>query len=256
LPFSLAVLVSIVAVLLLSMAVYALRGHGPDADAQSKDAQFAGGAANFVLHWFLWVVNPAAALSLRLGLTADFYNFAGLAFGIASGVALAVGQLELAGWAMALSGVCDILDGRIARAMGVASRYGAFIDAVLDRFIEFAFFLGFAFFLRLSPQGAVAATLALGGSVLVSYARAVGESLGVNCTGGLMQRGERLTLLSIACLVDRPISGAFDLSRGRVLLGVAYFIGITGVITAIHRTAFIAGRLRRGGATTGDGAAH
>src|SRR5262249_41497511 len=77
LPLSLAVLLSIVAVLLLSMAVYALRGHGPDADAQSKDAQFAGGAANFVLHWFLWVVNPAAALSMRLGLTADFYNFAG-----------------------------------------------------------------------------------------------------------------------------------------------------------------------------------
>jgi CDP-diacylglycerol--glycerol-3-phosphate 3-phosphatidyltransferase len=226
------------------MVVYALKGHGPDADAQSKDAQFAGGSANFVLHWFLWVVNPAAALSMRLGLTADFYNFAGLALGIASGLFLAFGQLELAGWAMALSGVCDILDGRIARAMGVASRYGAFIDAVLDRFIEFAFFLGFAWFLRQSPQGAVSATLALGGSVLVSYARAVGESLGVNCTGGLMQRGERLTLLSVACLADRPLAGFLGLTPGTLLLGVAWFIGVTGVITAIHRTFFIAGKLR------------
>jgi phosphatidylglycerophosphate synthase len=115
---------------------------------------------------------------------------------------------------------------------------------VLDRFIEFAFFLGFAFFLRHSPQGALAATLALGGSVLVSYARAVGESLGVNCTGGLMQRGERLTLLSIACLADRPVAGLVGLAPGTLLLGVAWFIGVTGVITAIHRTFFIAGKLR------------
>jgi len=244
LSLSFAVFLFILALLFGSMAVYAVRGRRRDADAESKDAQFAGGRGDFVMHWFLWVVNPAASLSLRLGLTADFYNFAGLGFGIVSGLALALGELELAGWAMALSGVCDILDGRIARAQGVASRYGAFIDAVLDRFIEFAFFLGFAFFLRQSPHGAVSATLALGGSVLVSYARAVGESLGVACTGGLMQRGERLTLLCFSCLFDRAVSSFLGRPPGTLLLVAAYFIGVTGVLTAIHRTAFIAGRLR------------
>jgi phosphatidylglycerophosphate synthase len=140
--------------------------------------------------------------------------------------------------------VCDILDGRIARATGVTSRYGAFIDAVLDRFIELFFFVGFAFLTRHSGHGAVAATLALGSSVLVSYARAVGESLGVECTGGLMQRGERLALLCFGCLADRSASAALGQPTGTVLTGVAYLIGATSLLTAVHRTVWIARRLR------------
>lgn len=241
---SLAVLVAVVTLLLLSMAWFAARGPGRDRDAVSKHAQFLGGFGDFVLHWFLWLVAPLASGSIRLGLTADFYNFAGLAFGVAAGAAVAGGWLEAGGWALALSGVCDILDGRIARAQGVASRYGAFIDAVLDRFIELFFFVGLAFLTRHAAAGAVGATLALGGSVLVSYARAVGESLGVECTGGVMQRGERLALLTLASLADRPVSGALGLAPGALLLGVAYFIGAAGFATAVHRTVWIARRLR------------
>ena len=243
-PLSLAFPLAALGALVVSMIVFAARGPGRDRDAESKKAQFLGGLGDFVLHWFLWLVAPAAALSIRLGLTADFYNFAGLAWGAVAGVAVALGQLELGGLALALSGVCDILDGRIARAQGVTSRYGAFIDAVLDRFIELFFFLGVAFFLRHSTAGAVAATLALGGSVLVSYARAVGESLGVECTGGLMQRGERLALLSLAGLADRLITTALGQSVGTVLLAVTWLIGLTSVVTAVHRTIWIAARLR------------
>jgi phosphatidylglycerophosphate synthase len=244
LSVSLASLLAVLFLLVLSMAVYGLRGPGRDSDAVSKHAQFLGGVGDFVLYWFLWLVAPLATLSIRLGLTADFYNFAGLALGAAAGLAVALGRLELGGWALVLSGVCDILDGRIARATGVTSRYGAFIDAVLDRFIELFFFVGFAFLTRHSGHGAVAATLALGSSVLVSYARAVGESLGVECTGGLMQRGERLALLCFGCLADRSASAALGQPTGTVLTGVAYLIGATSLLTAVHRTVWIARRLR------------
>lgn len=243
-PLSLALFPVVLGVLFASMAVYALSGRRPDADAQAKNAQFAGGLGDFLLHWFLWLVAPATALSLRWGLSADFYNFAGLGFGVLSGAALALGSLPAAGWALALSGVCDILDGRVARAMGVTSRYGAFIDAVLDRFIELAFFLGYAVLLRHSPHGALSATLALGGSVIVSYARAVGESLQVVCTGGLMQRGERLTLLSLACLADPLVAPALGRPAGTLLLAAAYLIGAASLLTAVHRSAWIAARLR------------
>jgi phosphatidylglycerophosphate synthase len=240
-------LVSLVVVLLAlgaSMALYALRGVGKDTDAQGKHAQFAGGLGDFVLHWFLWLVAPVATLSLRFGLSADFYNFAGLGFGIVSGLSLARGWLEVAGWALVLSGVCDIMDGRIARALGVASRYGAFIDSVLDRFIELSFFLGFAFYLRGSVHGALGATLGIGASMLVSYARAVGESLGVDCTGGLMQRAERLSLLSLACLLDRSVSPSLGRPPGTLLAGAIYLIGLLSLLTAIHRTVWISRRLR------------
>ena len=242
--WSLTSLLVVVGLSLLSMAVFGVLGGRRDADAESKSAQFLGGTGDFVLHWFLWVVDPAARLSIRLGLSADFYNFAGLAFGAASGLAVAAGRTELGGWALVLSGVCDILDGRIARALRVASRYGAFIDSLLDRFIELFFFVGFAFFARHTGHGAVAATLALGASVLVSYARAMGESLGVECTGGLMQRGERLALLSLGCLADPSLSAALGQPTGAVLTGVAYFIGVTSLLTAVHRTVWISRRLR------------
>jgi phosphatidylglycerophosphate synthase len=230
--------------LLGSMLVFALRGRRLDADAVSKNAQFLGGLGDFVLHWFLWLVAPAATLSIRLGLTADFYNFAGLGLGAVSGVAVGLGQLELGGWALALSGVCDILDGRVARATNATSRYGAFIDSLLDRYIELFFFVGFACFARHSGPGAVAATLALGASLLVSYARAMGESLGIACTGGLMQRGERLALLCLGSLADRSASAAIGLPHGSVLTGVAYLIGVASLATAVHRTVFIAQALR------------
>ncbi len=243
-PLSFAIFAAVVALLLLSMALFAARGGRPDPDAQGKNAQFLGGLGDFVLHWFLWLVDPAARVSIRLGLGPDFYNFAGLACGIGAGAAVALGQLELGGWALALSGVCDILDGRIARARAITSRYGAFIDSLLDRFIELFFFLGFAFYARATPHGAVAGTLAVGASVLVSYARAMGESLGVECTGGLMQRGERLALLSLGCLVDRSLSGALGHPTGTVLMVASYFIGVTSLLTAVHRTVWIARRLR------------
>ena len=242
--WSLTSLLVVLALLFLSMAAYAVRGMRRDADAEGKNAQFLGGLADFVLHWFLWLVAPAATVSIRLGLTADFYNFAGLAFGAAAGLAVAFGQLEIGGWALVLSGVCDILDGRIARATGTTSRYGAFIDSLLDRYIELFFFVGLAFFARHTGQGGVAATLALGSSVLVSYARAMGESLGVECTGGLMQRGERLALLCLGSLADPSASAALGRPKGALLTGVAFLIGAASLATAVHRTVWIARRLR------------
>lgn len=242
--WSLASLLAVLAFLLLSMAVYAGRGRRRDADALGKKAQFLGGLGDFALHWFLWLVAPAATLSIRLGLTADFYNFAGLATGAAAGLAVALGRLEIGGWALVLSGVCDILDGRIARATGATSRYGAFIDSLLDRYIELLFFVGFAFFARHAGAGGVAATLALGSSVLVSYARAMGESLGVECTGGLMQRGERLALLCLGSLADRPVTAALGRPTGALLIGVVFLIGAASLATAVHRTVWIARRLR------------
>lgn len=239
------ILLAVLAALVLSMGVYAARGRRADADALSKNAQFLGGLGDFLLHWFLWLVDPFSRLSIRAGLGPDFYNFAGLAAGAAAGIAVAFGRLEAGGWFLALSGVCDILDGRIARALHITSRYGAFIDSALDRFIELFFFLGFAFLTRRNPYGATAATLAIGASMLVSYARAMGESLGVECTGGLMQRGERLAFLTVGCLVDRWVSAAWGRPAGTVLLAVSYLIGITSLLTAVQRTVWIARRLRR-----------
>jgi phosphatidylglycerophosphate synthase len=230
-----------------SMAVYGFAGRRRDADVQSKSGQLLGGKADFVLHWFMWIMVPVTNASVRLGLTADFYNWLGLALGAAGGVFIAFDRLELAGWSIAFSGIADIMDGRVSRATGKTSVYGDFIDSTLDRFIEVFIFMGLAVFYGSNQLGVLLSFAALSGSLLVSYARARGESLGINCAGGLMQRGERLVLLCLLCLTDRAVSAALHRPTGTVLMVGIGLIAATSFYTAVYRTVWIANRLREPG---------
>jgi phosphatidylinositol phosphate synthase len=240
----LAVLVGLLAALLLSMAAYAAVGSRRDPDAERKGSQFLMGVGDFLVHWLMWLVGPLERASLRLGLTPDFYNFAGLALGALSGLFIAAGRLELGGWAIALGGVADIMDGRIARARGLVSSYGTFIDSTLDRFVEVFALLGFTYYLRAHALGPLLAAAAMAGSLLVSYTRARGESVGVLCKEGLMQRAERLVLLFLVCLLDAPLAARFGWTEGTASVWVLGLIAAGTFLTAAHRTVWIAGKLR------------
>jgi phosphatidylinositol phosphate synthase len=241
------VFAAILGAALLSMAVYAAAGRRRDADAQKKGSQFLLGIGDVLVHWLMWVLGPVERLSLRLGLTPDFFNFAGLFFGLLSGILIAEDELELGGWAIALGGVCDILDGRIARARGLVSPYGQFIDSTLDRFVEVFAFLGFVYYLRSIPWGPLVAAAAITGSLLVSYTRARGESVGVLCKEGLMQRAERLVLTFLVCLLDAPITVATGRPSGTAVLWVLGLIAVGTFVTAAQRTWWISARLREKG---------
>ena len=226
------------------MAVYAVAGGRRDADASKKGSQFLMGVGDFLVHWLMWALYPVERAALALRLTPDFFNFAGLGFGLLSGVLIGLGRLELGGWAIALGGLCDILDGRIARARGLVSAYGQFIDSTLDRFVEVFAFLGFVFYLRSFAWGPLLAAAAITGSLLVSYTRARGESVGVLCKEGLMQRAERLVLTFLVCLLDAPITAGLGRPPGTAVLWILALIAVGTFATAIHRTIWISARLR------------
>ena len=234
-----------VAAALVSMGAYAWLGRRRDADVTGKGGQFLNGAGDFPLHWFMWAIEPAVAASRALGLTPDFYNYVGLVFGIASGVLIGIGRLELAGWAIVLGGIADVLDGRIARLTGTASKLGDFIDSTFDRFVEAAVFLGFAYYLRTTAWGSWIAGAAIAGSLIVSYARARGEVHGVECTGGLMQRAERLVLTALVCFFGPPVSKAIALPPAIIIQGALALIALGTWGTAVYRTAWIASRLKQ-----------
>jgi CDP-diacylglycerol--glycerol-3-phosphate 3-phosphatidyltransferase len=241
------VFAAILGAALLSMAVYAAAGGRRDADAEKKGSRFLLGIGDVLVHWLMWVLGPVERLSLRLGLTPDFFNFAGLFFGLLSGILIAEDELELGGWAIALGGACDIMDGRIARARGLVSPYGQFIDSTLDRFVEVFAFLGFVYYLRSIAWGPLVAAAAITGSLLVSYTRARGESLGVLCKEGLMQRAERLVLTFLVCLLDAPITVATGRPSGTAVLWVLGLIAVGTFVTAAQRTWWISARLREKG---------
>jgi CDP-diacylglycerol--glycerol-3-phosphate 3-phosphatidyltransferase len=241
-PLFVIVLLGIVA----SLAVYTVFGAPRDRDAERKGTQFVLGAGNFLLHWLLWLLGPVERLSLRLGLTPDFFNMTGLILGAASGLLIANGSLELGGWAIAIGGISDILDGRIARARGLSSAYGTFIDSTLDRFVEVFALLGFVYYLGAVPAGPLVAASAIAGSLLVSYTRARGESLDVLCKNGLMRRGERMVLLFLICMLDRPFTTGIGWPSGSLAVWGLGVIAAGSFFTAAHRTVWISRRLRGG----------
>ncbi len=228
---------------LATMPIFARSGARRAVDALESSARGKFVLGSFVRRWFYWFVRPAERLSLALGLSPLFYNLLGFAFGAAAGGFFAAGRLATAGWAVLLSGVADALDGRIARARGLASRRGAFLDSTIDRFAEVAAFVGLAVAFRASGPALATVAAALGGSLLVSYARARGESQGVLCTAGVMQRAERLLLIGFGAVLDGSGSALLGREPGTVLLGVLAATAVGTVATAVYRTVWIARKL-------------
>jgi CDP-diacylglycerol--glycerol-3-phosphate 3-phosphatidyltransferase len=83
----------------------------------------------------------------------------------------------------------------------------------------------------------------MGGSLLVSYARARGESLGVVAKVGVMQRAERLLLVGFGGIFDSAFVAWWGWEPGTLLLGLLTIVAIGTVGTAIYRTVWIAKRL-------------
>lgn len=239
----LVVLLAVVGVLLASMPIFAIGGARRGADPLESPTRGKFVLGSFVRRWFYWFVRPLERVSLALGISPLAYNLLGFLFGVASGWLFALGHFASAGWALLLSGVADALDGRIARARGLASPRGAFLDSTIDRFAEVAAFVGLAVAFRASGFALATVTAALGGSLLVSYTRARGESQGVLCTLGIMQRAERLLLIGLGAILDGGGSALLGCAPGTFLLGILTLTAVGTVATAVFRTVWIARRL-------------
>jgi CDP-diacylglycerol--glycerol-3-phosphate 3-phosphatidyltransferase len=159
-------------------------------------------------------------------------------------VAYAAARPAAAGWCVLLGGLADILDGRIARARGSRRRAASSSTRCSTASPRRSRSPGSASSSGPRPLAAAATALALGASMLVSYARAKGDALGVACRGGVMQRAERLVLLAVASLVDAPASAAAGWAEGTVLAGAVALIALGAMGTAVYRTAYVARALR------------
>jgi len=236
---------AVAALFLLTMPVFAVVArHKPvDADVARRPTTFLLGF--WVRDWLMWLISPLERAFVAWRVSPDFFNYLGGALGLLAGVAYAKESLALGGWLVLLGGLADIIDGRIARARGIASDYGEFLDSMLDRFAEMFAFTGLALYFEPNPWAMFLTVLALSGSLMVSYARAKGGEVRVDCRGGIMQRAERLVLLGIASLADSPLTAALGWRPGIILLGVITLIGAGSIGTAVYRTVYVARELRR-----------
>lgn len=166
---------------------------------------------------FVRMLSPLVTLLSKWGLRPNSFTVAGVVITSIAAAAFLMGYLRLGGIFILLGGLCDTIDGLIARITGKASRFGALLDSSFDRYSEFIMFLGIAaYFIYLEDYGTSAsAFLALCGSFMVSYTRARAESLGFEAKMGLMQRPERIVLIGLGALIHMT---AFKFAIGLVAL--------------------------------------
>lgn len=185
------------------------------------------------------LVSPVAEWLIRKGVRPNTITSASAIVLIGAGAAFGLDLPRLGALWLLLSGLLDILDGKVARGGGMVSKFGAFFDSTLDRVGEAILFAGIAVYFQTAPDQAIpslAVALALTtltGSFLVSYTRARAEGLGIECQVGLAQRPERILGLGAPTL----FFGAGP--HGWLLIVIMAALAILSWITVVQRVAHV-----------------
>ncbi|HXQ93120.1 MAG TPA: CDP-alcohol phosphatidyltransferase family protein [Nitrososphaerales archaeon] len=177
------------------------------------------------------IVNSIGRSLGRTGLSPTFWTFLGFLFSVLAGIlyALRPEQPFLAAFSLVISGLFDILDGAVARVNRLVSKSGSFNDSTLDRLAEVAVYSGIIY---AGYTSSLFVLLALSFSLLVSYTRAKGDSLGVSLSGiGIGERAERLLVLIVFSIA------------GFVWIGVIVVL-IIAIVTFLQRYVAILKKLR------------
>jgi CDP-diacylglycerol--glycerol-3-phosphate 3-phosphatidyltransferase len=231
----------VAAFLLLATAVTTWGIYGLVRPTPPERMKVYSGPIGFLGRWAYWVSRPLLRAAVVLKLSANSITGIGAAIALGAGVMAALGEWGWAGFLLVFGSWCDLIDGEIARSTRTQGKAGAFLDSNLDRLSEIALFAGLAASLpdRTGPFWAIAA---LASSLMVSYARARGEGLGVECPNFGMERPHRVVLLMFAMLFAPFLSpGAAVL----VVEGAVAFVAVGAGATALGRMVVIHQRLRR-----------
>jgi len=158
---------------------------------------------DWLKNFYLNILTPVVKFFIAHDLNPNLFTTVGFLVSLASAYFFGIGELVIAGILVLLSGTFDIIDGRVARATNRVTKFGALYDSTLDRYAEVVMFFGLAYFFVAQDfvWRSVAVSIALGGSMMVSYVRARAEGLGFDCKVGIMQRPERIVLIGFGAII-------------------------------------------------------
>jgi CDP-diacylglycerol--glycerol-3-phosphate 3-phosphatidyltransferase len=195
-------------------------------------------------HGYLRLVAPLVDWLVARRVNPNFVTTLGTVCAVISGAVYASGHIRVAGWVFGITAVFDAIDGELARKQGRSSRFGAFYDSSLDRISDGAVLAGLTiFFARngvhhsipgyMATPMVVVMLLGMIGAFLTSYTRARAEGLGLDAKVGILQRAERIVLLSAP-------QAFFGLALGGwVLMSICVLLTVTAWITVAQRIAFV-----------------
>ncbi|MGH9616838.1 MAG: CDP-alcohol phosphatidyltransferase family protein [Acidobacteriaceae bacterium] len=191
-----------------------------------------------ISRYFSWPIQRLAALLASTGIHPNVITWSALAANLCAGILFAEGRFPAAGGLVVVAGLCDLLDGPVARLQNRVSLFGGFLDSILDRYADFLLFLGLlVYYVELNRfRYAVLAGAAMAGAVMISYAKARAASLVPESEVGFWDRPERLALIIVAALANR--------------MGLALWVLAIGPnITVIHRIVYTWNQAKAAGNT-------
>ena len=202
---------------------------------------------------YLRLMEPIADWLVRRRVHPNTITVVGTLFMVAGGVLYGTGHIMTAGWLIGITALTDVLDGMVARRSNLTSDFGAFLDSSLDRVADGAVLGGLAVFYALTPGTysvamVVVCLAGIVGAFLTSYTRARAEALGLDAKVGMLQRPERVVLLSAP-------QAFFGLTlSGWILAIIIIVLTITAWITVVQRVMYVYDRTRTAPAASADDA--
>lgn len=166
------------------------------------------------------------------GVTANQWTGLSIVFAFITFYFLVNRSFLLAALLFALTAVFDAFDGAVARATGKASRLGAYLDTVADRYAEFIVIIGLLFAdpLPYYLPASFWLLLYLFGSATTTYVKAAAkekELTKAEIKGGVLERPERMILLFLG-LILVPLSKIY-------LTYVIIVLAVLSNVTALQR---------------------
>lgn len=159
-------------------------------------------------------------LALR-GIKPNQISFVGFIFGITAAILIYKNSFILGAIFILLNGFFDMLDGLVARSGNMVTKFGAYLDSVLDRYVDIVVKTSLAF----AGVDWPAVMFALSGALMVSYTRARAEKFLEECSVGIAERGERLLIIVLGLITG-------------FILFATILVGILSHLTAIQRILF------------------
>jgi phosphatidylglycerophosphate synthase len=171
-----------------------------------------------------WVVDRIVWALALSRINPNALTFLGLIINIAAAWQFARGRFLTAGLVVIAAGIFDLVDGPVARTTNRVTRFGGFLDSVVDRYSDLALYMGLlVYYASINRSFYIVLTaIVMTGSVMVSYTRARAENSIPSCKVGFLERPERIVLIIIGALADR-------------MAPVLWVIAILSNVTVIHR---------------------
>src|SRR4030042_5272796 len=119
----------------------------------------------------------------NISLNPTYFTLLGLCVNILAAAAFVYGKWLLAGGLVLSAGLCDMLDGAGARTFNKVTRFGGFLDSVIDRYSDLVLLIGLIIYYagKQNMQLLVLTAVVSIGTILVPYTRERAEVFLPHC---------------------------------------------------------------------------